>query len=703
MTGPPYPDPAESHAAFGFEVRDGPGTLWVDNFVVYRNDAAHDHRPFTPNRVAFDELMSVMPPAGRKPAIRFYTNTYIGHSPMRRLLSNYPSSEIDFIYNIQAAQGQVMTIPQVMEWALATGGSPEERVIPYITLAEEYTEVEWLQLGEYLGVPYDPEVDTPEAKPWAYLRYRQRGNGAPWTAEFREIVLEFGNETWHAGVMAGWDGFGRPGWVHFGGREYGLFARYYFEEVLAAQDWWRRYDLGEKIKIALNANYEAEADSYGELAAQAAPGVTSYLGHANYVGPKWEVGDVPFESFDDHGMQETLVGAYVGMFPLLEQIAATREELASRGLAFYRPVAYEGGPSGYYLPGSGTEEQVAISQLYGKSLGMAVSALDAWLYSSLLGYAHQEYFAFASGENWTSHTMPRAGGFRRHTAWLALMMRNLYAPGSRMLATSFQSVPTYEREGEAVPLISAYALQDDEGISLFVLSRKLDGVHDGVDFGDGTTPVTIHLPIEDCSELICYALTAPDGSPADPRSNNIEGENVRITSRRLAPALCADGVLVVGPDTGGVPGGMPPGTILLYRIRGGGPGPTPTPQPALRVRLSCPSMVHPGEEFYLDGYVDNPAAPLSDAPLLFVLDVYGEYWFWPSWSHYDPESGEGLDWRTRDLGTGTTYVEVLPRFVWPDTGSRSASGLYFYGAVLDPGMTEVMGELGYAAFGYGPI
>lgn len=562
FVGPDYPSQG-GHAGMGLEIY-GPGTVWIDNFVVYRTGTGQEDAPFGPNPLSFDELMAALPPAGPKPAVRFYSTTYPGHSTMKRMLSNYGNSRIDFIYNIQSG-GNVVTIPQVMNWALATGSTPVQRIVPYITLSEEYTEVEWQQLVEYLGVPYDPQLDTPQSKPWAYLRFQQRGHGGPWTDEFREIVLEFGNETWHQGAGGyGWDGFGRPGWVHTGGLEYGLFARYYFVESIVSQSWWNRYDLGDKIRFALNANYDGQPEAYGELAIRQVPALKTYLGHANYVGPKWETGETPQQVFDDHGMQETLVGAYTGMYGLIDQVAATRDQFVAAGLADYRPIAYEGGPSGYYVPGQGTITQTRISQLYGKSLGMGVAALDTWLYSSLHGYAHQEFFSMGSGENWTSHTMPLAGGFRRQSGWLALMLRNLYAPGTRMLETTFESVPTYLREGESIPLLAAYTIQDAQAMAVFVLSRKLDGVHDGVDFGAGITPVRLHFPASRCTALTRYALTAPDGSPADPRVNNLEAEEIVISAVKLDPALCTGGELEIGPQTGGVAGGMPPGTVYLY-------------------------------------------------------------------------------------------------------------------------------------------
>jgi len=564
FVGPDYPDVADDpwHQPLGLEIT-GPGTLWIDNFVVYRNDAAHDHRPFSPHHVALDEIMASFPESGPKPALRFYPTIYPGHQDLDHLFGDHPTSALDFIYNIGPAS-QAITLPQSLEWSLATGSTPDDRVVPFITLPEEYTEVEWKAVVEYLGDPYDPASDDPVSKPYAYRRFLRRGHGAPWTEDFREIVLELGNETWHNGAGGyGWHGFGRPGWVFTGGLEYGLFADYFFRQNVAAMPAWTDHNLGSKIRFALGAGYDGAPEAYGEAAAQRAPEITSYLGHANYVGPTWETGDVPHEIFDDHGMQETLVGFSTGMQPLVDQVAETRDDLASAGLADYEVIAYEGGPSGYYVPGQGTPQQEAVSELYGKSLGMAVSALDSWLYSSQAGYRHQCYLGFASGQFWSSHTMPRAGGFRRHTGWLALMMRNRLAPGDEMLQTTVVSGPTYERSGEDIPLISAYSISSGDTTSVFVLSRKLDGVHDGVDFGDGTTPVTVELPFDSCTGLTRYTLAAPDGSPADPRANNIDADQIVIHSQMLDPSLCSS-TFTIDETTGGSTGGMPPGTVFLY-------------------------------------------------------------------------------------------------------------------------------------------
>jgi hypothetical protein len=436
------------------------------------------------------------------------------------------------------------------------------------------TESEWAAILEYLAAPYDPARDSPATKPWAALRASQHGVNRPWTEEFREIILEFGNETWHQGAGGyGWHGYGRPFWVHTGGREYGLFARYFIDRAIERSPWWKASGAAGKIRFALNANYSADPDSYGELAAAAFAGRSGLgdlrlsIGHANYVGAKWETGETPHAAFDAHGLQETLIAGWTDMFDLIDQAARTRGESQAGGGAFYGILAYEGGPSGYYVPGQGTDQQVAISELYGKSLAAAVSALDTWLYSSLRGYGQQEFFAFGSGGGWSSHTMPGMGGFRAQPGWLALVMRNRYAPGDAMLEVQARRLPSYSRAGERIPLISCYAIKGEGTLSVFILSRALAGKHDGTDFSGGALPVEVSLPWKNFASIKRFALTAPDSSPADPAANNLKGEKVAITALDIDPRECASGRLKVGPGSGGIAGGMPPGTAYLYHFR----------------------------------------------------------------------------------------------------------------------------------------
>lgn len=99
--------------------------------------------------------------------------------------------------------------------------------------------------------------------------------------------------------------------------------------------------------------------------------------------------------------------------------------------------------------------------------------------------------------------------------------------------------------------------------SLFLLNRKLAGSHSGCDFGAGTTPVTVTLPFSSVQRLTVHKIARMDGSPADPRDNNLASQQVSIHSQRL-PAGAFDQTFVVNDKTGALANGLPPGGIYLY-------------------------------------------------------------------------------------------------------------------------------------------
>lgn len=557
FVGPAYPTTGY-HISHGLAFT-APGKLWIDNYVIYENDAKHDYKPFVPHQISMDEIMDAQPSTGKKGAIRFYGLTF-NHSSIDRQFTNYGSSNYTADWYAGISTGPDATIAQCMELAYRTGSSPATRVVPMQTCVADYTESEWMALIEYLGVPYNPSTDTPKSKPYAYKRYLQRGNGTPWTDDFREIIIEYGNETWHQGLN-GWDGFGQSGYVHQGGKEYGIFAKFMFDQTIKTMPAWNQYSLGSKIKFALGANYSADTTwAYAELAMKQKPSV-SYLGHANYVGPKWETGDSGFSSFTDHGLQETSVALLTGMKPLIDQIFTTRDYFKNSRGTPYDIIAYEGGPSGYWQ----NPKNPKIDELYGKSLSMGLAALDAWLYSSFKGYKYQCYLGFGSGKWWSSHTLPEAGGFRSHCGWLALKMRNKYAIGENMMNVSVSSTPTFKRiaKADTVPLVGIYCLRSERAYSVFILNRKVDGTHDSVNFGDGYTPVTLHLPFSQPGKITVYKMAAPSGAPSDPRWNNIDSLRVAIVSQ---PVLLANFKkdFIVNSLTGATAKGLPPGAIYLY-------------------------------------------------------------------------------------------------------------------------------------------
>jgi hypothetical protein len=110
---------------------------------------------------------------------------------------------------------------------------------------------------------------------------------------------------------------------------------------------------------------------------------------------------------------------------------------------------------------------------------------------------------------------------------------------------------------------------------------------------------------------------------------------------------------------------------------------SPTPRP-LEVVLELNDLLFtPGDAFELSCAVIHETGDSVAAHLFVLLDVYGEYYFWPSW-------GQALDYDPLSLGPG----EGLPRFTvlaftWPEV-TGSAEGLLFWGALVNEANTELL-------------
>lgn len=100
-----------------------------------------------------------------------------------------------------------------------------------------------------------------------------------------------------------------------------------------------------------------------------------------------------------------------------------------------------------------------------------------------------------------------------------------------------------------------------------------------------------------------------------------------------------------------------------------------------------------GDVFSLDVRVANPGEPRGLKPLFIILDVYGEYWFWPSWK-------QQLDYHWIDLQSGSSTYPVIASFFWPE-GAGSADGIVFWGGLTDERITVVIGLIDTIAWGYG--
>ncbi len=82
---------------------------------------------------------------------------------------------------------------------------------------------------------------------------------------------------------------------------------------------------------------------------------------------------------------------------------------------------------------------------------------------------------------------------------------------------------------------------------------------------------------------------------------------------------------------------------------------------------------------------------LNGYSLFTILDVFGSYYFAPSFSDFDC-----FKW---SFPPGLTELTVLPEFTWP-LNVGSATGIVWYAFLMNPDMTELVGGAGVFDFGW---
>ena len=102
------------------------------------------------------------------------------------------------------------------------------------------------------------------------------------------------------------------------------------------------------------------------------------------------------------------------------------------------------------------------------------------------------------------------------------------------------------------------------------------------------------------------------------------------------------------------------------------------------------------DTFYLHFYLHNPDNEQYLTDVWILLDIYSEYWFWPSWR----SAGDGIDFKEdMVVAPNTSYHEEVLNFAWPVI-SGSADGLGFWGAAFLPDSYDFIGDLQYIEWEY---
>lgn len=157
----------------------------------------------------------------------------------------------------------------------------------------------------------------------------------------------------------------------------------------------------------------------------------------------------------------------------------------------------------------------------------------------------------------------------------------------------------------------------------------------------------------------------------------------------FTPTIVPTNTPVPPTPTATVPTGAPTNTPLV-------PTATPTSAPAceqLGVQIVMPSDLYtPGDLCSCSVLICNPGPDsYFSVPLFVILDVYGSYYFWPSFSSYDV--------KTINVPVGLQSEIVLQEFSWPE-GAGEAENIAFYAAMTDLGITTLFGAMDEFRFGW---
>jgi len=467
---------------------NAPGTMWFDNIKIY--DTANSGAPDTWDTRVLTALQAFHPGT-----MRIWSNfSSSGGNYQFWSLDSWLADEEDSrsnpgIGNDFEQSSTLEHLPTALAHAKALYAAD-----PWIVVSMSLSEQEWSNLIDYLCAPAGQ----------GYAAYRPASHPGPYTADFRQIYVEFGNEEWGTQSTPVNNNYGQ--WLH-----------YMLSQAIAGKSYF------DPTKILFVGNGFTQIPSLSSAIAAAAPevGVIDYYNYAS--GDTSLTGDAYYQS--------DLLQLPATNKALIDNIVTQQHADTASGHP-YQVAVYEAGP------GSDTASHSGDT-----SLAAGVMTLDTFLYASQSGFGPQNFFSFLSeGENWssayTSHSS-FATGLLPHPAWEALSMRNRYASGP-MVTVKTNAVPVTS-DSNAYPLVGVYAFHATSSGSdvadVFVISRDLNN----------TTPVTLHFPGTPSGTATLYTLTG------DPRSGNEAALNIPVASSSLTV-------------TSNYTFNMPPGSVYLFVV-----------------------------------------------------------------------------------------------------------------------------------------
>lgn len=513
----------------------GPGTVWIDAFRVYEKESGLV-RWDAPDRAAFAESGMA--------SIRTHDTVKTGGYWLENLLG-HPDMGLNSGKSVYS-RGNLSALLREMAAMQA---------FPWLQIEFTLDEAEWRGLVEYIAAPYDPEVDTPEAKPWAHRRY-EHGQAEPYTQVFERMLFEFSNENWNQIMEFNLAGVqmtdAATGEVYNSGEVYGLLQEYTIGVMKSSPYWDNAMESRSEFVIG-----GWNSRDFGYQAARHSPSSQHVL-VADYNGG-WDAGEGPSDDLDSALLQAL---NYPGQasWPATVGFRKDRDAFAQATGNEVDIGTYEAGP-GYNIDGlngvSMTMEMVEFENQVMKSLAAGTATLDSFLNHATQGAKLQNFFLFKRNRNyWTSHAEMRNGG-QAYPSWMALSLYNNHAQGDFLNVVAEQE-PTRVAEAvgrrkpmENMPEVAVHATRDGDQLAVFVLSRKLEGA----------TAVRLELPVTSAETITLHRLRG------DPAANNLDAKNVAPESITLPDGAFARGFELT-PERGAVEGGLPPASTYLYVFEG---------------------------------------------------------------------------------------------------------------------------------------
>ncbi|MFP4358800.1 MAG: carbohydrate binding domain-containing protein [Puniceicoccaceae bacterium] len=495
---------------------EGPGTYGIDNFRIYQADTAYlDLLPRDYRRLAESGMISLRT-----------------HGPIKTGQATYSMEQFTNPGGVIRGIRKGNTLPQTLEIMRKSD------MLPWLQIEFHMAPEEWLAFAEYMAAPYDPDVDTPEDKPYAAKRYAQ-GREAPWTDAFEEIFFELSNETWN-GLFRPWTFGGMvdqaTGEKLHRGYVYGLFQEHVLDVMRSSPYWTDEID--EKFTWVIGGWRD---DIYGFQAGRASPN-SKYITNAAYNGG-WDEGEGPpqpnppsyFNALAQ--VNQTAIPRALTNNEKLAEVNDDRPEPALLGV-------YEAGP-GYALAGLNnarvSKEQARGQELVMKSRTSGTATLDSFLGRAYHGYKLDNFFTFSEGRTWSSHAKWYRGG-QAYPQWMVLEVFNNHGAGD-FLKVDAESAPTIDlpavkRRGAAedAPLAAAYATRDGDRLTVFLINRKIPGYP--VEGDEGLVSLTVELPVSGAENIRLFTMSG------DYNDENYTGPNVEMVEEAL-PAENFSGVLQV--------------------------------------------------------------------------------------------------------------------------------------------------------------